>query len=323
MSIKTVSDLFLTFGTLGRNQRKGTPTGGHPMKFRRVSGAYRLCRPVFFLSVLAIVTLFGTQTAQATPFFIDEFTVVKNGAPFFDDKFSGTAPPVAPNFANGTPASYFVNGTFTNVGNKVLMDRAQGAILPSGIDGSPFLINQALLLTNIDPTNTILGLKSNHTFSVTGIFDLVLPGPTNEAYGIRLADFTNTDAGDDIVDLLVQRVTGGKVGILFIDKDFIAHTFTVDGFALLDPSHDKIALTLTKPDAGSPNIQASYAYIDGGVTGPTTTFGGTANAFTDENFTRAVFIAFSPVPEPSSLLLLSSGLVGLGGAAAWRRQRRK
>ena len=280
-------------------------------------------RSALSLALLAVVMHLGMQTAEATQFFIDEFSIVKNGSPFFDDTFNGTAPPTGPNFV-GTdiPASYFVQGTFSNAGNKVLMDTADGQVLPSGITGLPLSFLQALLLTNIDPLNTVNGLKSNHTFSVTGIFNLTVPG-LGEAYGIRLADYTDTDVGDDVLDLRVDH-TSATPRVTFFDFNLITHTPVVLGSVVLDPGHTGIALSLTKPDAGSPDIHGSFAYIDGGIMGPTFSFANTGNAFTDENFTRAAFIAFQPasVPEPSSLLLLTCSLVGFG-AIAWRRRRHK
>jgi hypothetical protein len=68
-------------------------------------------RKTAFLLIALVLGLpalvpFGT-TAQGSPVFIDDFSVTKNGALIFRDSFSdGVPPPSAPNFANGTPASY-------------------------------------------------------------------------------------------------------------------------------------------------------------------------------------------------------------------------
>ena len=103
-----------------------------------------------------ILTLLPPVTA-ASPVFIDNFSVVKNGTVLFNDPFSdGIPPPNAPNFANGTPASYFVPGDFTGKegGGLLRLDTA-GAF----VGANSFRLQQALLLTNVDPNNLALGFK--------------------------------------------------------------------------------------------------------------------------------------------------------------------
>lgn len=83
---------------------------------------------------------------------------------------------------------------------------------------------------------------------------------------------------------------------------------------LLDSAHDQIALRLAKLNGSSDAITASFAYIDGGVLGSFTTFPDTVNIFNGETFTRAEFEAIAiTTPEPSSVLLLSCGLIILKG----------
>jgi PEP-CTERM motif len=92
---------------------------------------------------------------------------------------------------------------------------------------------------------------------------------------------------------------------------------------VLDPNHDQILFDLTRASTGNNAITGSFAYVDGGVVGPFTTYGTTADIFRGENFTRAEFqfLVPAPVPEPASLILLGTGLAALA-VAGWRRSRR-
>lgn len=255
---------------------------------------------------------------------VDNFSVVKNGALLFNDPFSdGVPPPNAPNFANGTPASYSVLGTLDEAGGKVNLDTAGAATTP-GIGGPGlFFIERGLLLTNIDPTNLALGLKNNSTFSVTGVFDLVVPRPNQEYYGVRFADFATNVQGNDLLDLAVRRGGDGIARVQFFRLDQIADTFTSIAAVPLAPGHDQISLTLARTTLANDEITASFFYIDGGVPGPTTTFMATSDIFNGENWTRAEFHFVTPAPvvEPSTLIFLGVGLAGLTGVA-WRRHGR-
>lgn len=276
------------------------------------------------LAAAAVVMLGQIQMATAVPVFIDGFGVMKNGALLFQDTFSdGNPPPSAPPFASGAPASYFVQGSLDEAGGKVRLDTAGALIVPgAGIATGQFVfLERARLNTDIDPTNFVLGLKSDDTFSVTGVFDLAVPGPISELYGVALSDAAAGKTPDDFVRIEVIRLLDGSVRIVFIDFDFVLGTATGIASTSLDPLHDQIALTLTRGDVATNAISASFTYIDGGVPGPTTTFAAAAQIFNGENWTRAEFEFVSPVPEPSALLLLGAGLAGFG-LAVWSQRRR-
>lgn len=282
---------------------------------------------VAFFAVIGLViaTLGVPSPASALPVFLDEFSVVKNGAPLFQDSFNdGVPPPSAPNFAGGTPASYFVNGTLNEANGKVRLDTTGAAIVPpvGGPALPPFFFERALLLTNRDPGNVTAGLKSGDTFSVSGRFDLAVPSVRFQEYSVSLNDGTPTNTANDLLRLAVRRTGTGFDLVQFFRLDLQADTFTSIAFALLDPNHDQIDLILSRTSTANNAITASFAYVDNGVSGPLTAFGPTANIFNGENFTRAQFEFASPTPEPTTLLLFGTTAAGLG-LARWRQRRRK
>ncbi len=264
---------------------------------------------------------FGSS-AQASPVFIDDFSVTRNGVLIFNDPFSdGVPPPSAPNFTNGVPASYFVSGTLNESGGKVRLDTVGAAITPGIGINLNFFLERALLLTNINPADLTLGLKSDDTLSVRGLFDLTVPTQNHEFYGVRLNDGTGPNTANDLLNVGVRQGGDGIDRVQFFRVDDLADTTTFFGGFLLDPTHDQILLDLTRASALSDAITASFAYVDGGIAGPFTTFGTTADIFHGENFTRAEFVFFTPVPEPASLILFGVGLVTLA-AGSWKRSRR-
>ena len=257
-----------------------------------------------------MLTMIGVISGLEAPpsndrycFGLDTFRIVRNDILYFEDPFNdGVPPPSAPNLASGFTTSYRVGPTGATVGPEVggkLTIDSSGAVVvpPFGGAGADFLLQETILRTNIDSGDLVRGLKVDDTFSVTGIFDLIHPDPQTESYGIMLTDNALLP-GNDQLELLVRRLPSQPVArITFLRRNFITQTISIIASTLVDPSHDQIALTLTRPTTINNRIQASFAYIDGGVMGPVTTFGTTATIFNGENFTRAGFRAISRLPE--------------------------
>ncbi len=286
---------------------------------------------VITLVLVPLLFVGMAQAARAYTDFIDQFSVTKNSSLLFTDSFNdGAPPPSAPNFVGGNSASYVMRGTMgpetnnpTGGPGKLTID-SSGAIIDPAAPGVAFFHQAATLLTDVDPTNTTLGLKSGDTFSTTGVFDLVVPTSLRNGYGVFLTDGTATNDQDDYVEMSVVRNASNQLVISLAHQDFVAGTQTFIASTPLNTEHDEIALTLTRGSTSSNAITGSFAYIDGGVPGSVTTFANTTNIFSDENFTRAGFEAFlivpTAVPEPSAILFLVPGLVGLG---AVRRRLKK
>jgi hypothetical protein len=275
-------------------------------------------------SMAAAVTAFAALTftlvpsAQALVVAIDDFSVVKNGASFFVDPFNdGNEPPSAPNFANGNPATYGVRGSFAinaESSGRLTIDTALGATSANALTEFRREVG-ATLLSNVDPSDLAVGLKSDDTLTLQVLFGLRIPtGPLFNAYGIQFVDAPPGQTSHQLVQLFVQfNQALGIPQIAYIEQDFDADTITGLGAVPLvpPPGADEIALRIERPNASSNNFFASFAFVSGGITGPFVPFATPGQMFEGENFVRARFFASDTVAvsEPNTLWLVFGAIL--------------
>jgi VCBS repeat-containing protein len=267
-------------------------------------------------------TVVGGSTPHAPnyQFKIDEFKITKNNGLFFDDSFdSGGPPPSAP--SGFGPTSYTVTGTILEQDGKAVLTGANAGFGTGSPAGDPFFGEYATLNTNIDSANTTQGLKSNSSFTVSGLFDLTLPAEDRNEYGIRLTDRTSFQAGDSTVELRVVRDAGGIVRVQLREIDFAGGTRTVlQSFNLNPGTHDQILLTLTHDTITPGAVHASFRLSQGGVLDEAVTnFTSTGTIFDGENWTRAQFFAEAP-EQSDSVLQGTYGQLDITQAGAWTYQ---
>jgi T1SS-143 domain-containing protein len=206
------------------------------------------------------------------------------------------------------------------------MKGSNAAYATGSPSGDPFFGEYATLNTNIDPTNTTLGLKDNSSFMVSGLFDLTLPPGNRNEYGIRLTDRSPSQAGDDVVEVRVTRGTDGIVKVQLVEHDFAAGTRTVlQSFNLNPGSHDKILLTLTHDVIDGKAVHASFQLGTTGESGinfdAATNFNPAVapTIFNGENWTRAQFFAEAPALS-GTVLQGTYGQLEITQDGAWTYQ---
>jgi VCBS repeat-containing protein len=229
----------------------------------------------------------------------DSFSISRNGVQIFHDAFdAGGPPPSAPNFSNNTVANYTTTGLLVEVDGKLVM-RGDNAFAFRGTGNNALIVgNEALLATNVDPANTVNGLKKNHQFVVESVFDLIEPELGRQQYGIQLTDGVGRLA-DDLVVLVVRRdPNDGQLYVRLSNNSAVLDASELVSSELLVPgSADQIRLRLSH-EADSGNVSAFYELLDDGIVVGGGSLGevgifGTDTAFSgdDENWIRAGLIA--------------------------------
>ncbi|MCU0841365.1 MAG: PEP-CTERM sorting domain-containing protein [Thiobacillaceae bacterium] len=292
--------------------------------------------------ITALATCLTAGASHAYTFQIDTFAVWKNvdqsaignpidlltTPPVFYDNFADlAAPPSAPNYTplgGGGAAMY---GVFGSVGPETIIG-GQGILTLDSSGTTPndhgVLVQQATLLTNIDPASPV-GLKQVSTnFAVGGVYNLINPGNNPGSYGVRLTDIT-VGTGNDTVSLSVHGTTAGGAVIQFSRFDNNTGMRSILDQQALETGHDQIGLGLTYADPDGPDPKAVYAgyfYLDNDAPSGFTGMNGYTQIFNGEVFTRPAFYAALtppvPIPEPAEYALLLAGL----GLIGWRVRRR-
>lgn len=277
-----------------------------------------------WLTVLCLASI--AHVAQATVITaIDSFDILRNGAAFFTDPFTdGAEPPSAPNFPSGAPASYGVNGTFPSnaeTGGKLQMNSALGGVFFNA-PGVERRSQAAILLTNTDSSNTTAGLKRNHTFSVSGLFDLsaaAVPA-ARDNFGVVVQDRAVGLGipGDEQLQVDVFRNPAGEVRVRFLRQDFAADSITVLGQQLVDFSlGEQILLSIIHPIADTDELIGRFQYFNAGAPVGSPTDLGTGTMFRGETWVRGNFfsaqeVVIARVSEPGSLALLGAAFAAFG-----------
>ena len=302
-------------------------------------------------TVWVVALLSSTAMATPTTVNVDQFAVQLNTPLIFNDSFNsntslvggtGALQPASVTFSDGTTANYFVHGTIpqTTANNgQATLNTANGTIQSQP---PPFLAkistNGAFLQTG---TTGAHALTPTPGFVIYGLFDLAVPTTPLGTYNIVLTNRTtaNSQMGN-VLELRVRDCVAGQglCGALsgpvlqFVWSDYVNNTNALISEVTITPAevtgNTQLLLEFIK-NGGTDQISADYSFGAGNTLGtfvgtPLASLGTTSAAtdvFTATNqFVLPGFEAFDPVPEPPSLLLLFSGLLGLAGLAEWRRQ---
>ncbi len=267
---------------------------------------------IIFVSTF-VLAWWGEAGAVPFSFQINRFQVNQNGADIVNDGFDdGQEPPDGPN-GSSTYLTIGTFGEFDESGSRLNLNNigAQNINTFGSVSGMsvPAESKGAILR---GPAGLI---PKGDAWFVEAKFAGILPADTGPIFGLReeyrigIRDFAILGNNNDFALLHVVNV-GGDPQIQFIDIDPSTSTTAFLGsLTPLGPSFTpEITLRLDVDTSGvvTALYNGSLILDSGGVNPATTTI------YNGENVAFALFGALSPVPEPSTLLLLGSGLAGLG-----------
>jgi len=281
------------------------------------------------LVILSVLSLYAAAgTANATVFYIDEFTVIENGHIYWQDTFSDGVAPVDQSVQ--APATVDVNlydrGYLTRplpglpgpeANGKLAMDTAEGFYNIGVVNPVPNLIQRARVSSAMNTANAS-SLLASEGISVTGLFDLIEPELNNELYSIRVTDW-HDDITPEGVELAVVKTGSGDWNVQLRQAIINDHwdpiqTWALDSIADI-ADYEQISLSLFNGEAGGNQFSAQFMLLDADGIFSTQTFTSSVQGlmYQYEDWLRPEFttrVRVSQVPEPMTLLLFSFGLLG-------------
>ena len=196
----------------------------------------------------------------------------------------------------------------------------------------PLVGQSATVTTNIDPTNLTAGTQGKgRAFTISSVFDLILPNSPRQVYGIRATDRLvggpgdpPDQLGDNVVELVVRQNLVGQDLVSLRHVDFNTQVTTnLQSFALAPPpgadrNSSDPGSCRQRPDGGglvpisirrqrcwNAKLHASRANI-----------WHRAGLGDTENWTRATIIAYAPAIS-DSLLSGTFGTLDINQTGTW------
>lgn len=254
--------------------------------------------------VLFLVPAWIVPAAAGTVAMISRFTIIRDGQVILDDTFAGQAASLAtPRMVDGQATEYSVSGFIPDgsAANGKLSLRSADGSQSATADGRGRRNTAARLMTNSDPQNPRAGLKSGSTFSMSGLFEFVVPGGPVDGYGIRFGDGAGSRKASHVVSLFVFRNETNALVLRFLHQDFEAgKQYVIDEPAIDPGAGDQILLTLSRASLSSSDVTAQYQFLRNGAptSGPIAlTRSGPVFGGGPRNWTRAEFFIFEQTPQ--------------------------
>jgi hypothetical protein len=203
----------------------------------------------------------------------------------------------------GQAVEYFISGFIpdgSTVNSKLALRSADGNYSATA-DGRGRRNTAAQLMTNNDPKNAGAGLKIGATFSMSGLFEFVVPGGPVEGYGIRFGNGAGGRKASHVVSLFVFRNEANALVLRFLHQDFEAgKQYVIEESAIDAGAGEQILLMLSRARLSSSEVTAQYQFLRNGAptSGPIAltksapVFGGD-----QRNWTRAEFFVFEQTPQ--------------------------